>query len=217
MPETIPATSKLTDFWDSAAGQRAFGHPIPDRVIEAYFPSSGKVLDVGCGYGRLTQQLADSGFAVSGTDASQAMLDAAKDNAPACEFRRCTTTLPWEGHTFDVAILVTLLTSVPAEADQRELVGEVFRVLKPGGHVFVSDMPLQWAKRYQTRYAEGLKRYGEYGVFDLPNGGTVRHHQLAYFLDLMSGFEMLLLEPHAVTTMNGNSAQAFRYVGRSGK
>jgi len=210
----VPSTAQLTDFWNHAATQKTFGHPLPEHIVKTYFPPSGSVLDVGCGYGRLTRQLSDAGFGVAGADASPAMLDAAQQAVPDGEFRHCTTTLPWDTQMFDAVILVTLLTSVPAESDQRQLISEVLRVLKPGGHVFVSDMPLQWAGRYQARYAEGLKRYGEYGVFDLPNGGTVRHHALDYFLDIMSDFERVLLEPYGVTTMNGNSAQAFRYVGR---
>lgn len=81
-------------------------------------------------------------------------------------------------------------------------------------YAFVSDMPLQWSRRYLARYADGLNRYGQYGVFDLLEGGTVRHHQLEYFLDVVSEFESLALEPHEVITMNGNCAQAFRYVGQ---
>lgn len=142
MPEKIPATSQLTKFWNCTAGQKEFGHPIPGHIIDEYFPPSGKILDVGCGYGRLARQLSNSGFEVSCVDSSQAMLDAARLIAPACEFQHYTTAFPWKNHTFDVAIFVTLFTSVPAEIEQRKIVDEVFRVLKPGGHVCVSDMPL---------------------------------------------------------------------------
>ena len=75
-------------------------------------------------------------------------------------------------------------------------------------------MPLQWATRYLERYRAGADRYGQYGVFDLPGGGVVRHHELSYFTQLTSGFTPLEMETHDITTMNGNSAQAIRYVGR---
>ncbi|WP_038016224.1 hypothetical protein [Synechococcus sp. PCC 7335] len=38
-----------------------------------------------------------------------------------------------------------------------------------------------------------------------------------YFSQLMRGFDCLELETHEVVTMNGNPAQAIRYVGRCNK
>ena len=64
------------------------------------------------------------------------------------------------------------------------------------------------------RRRNGLDRYGQYGVFDLADGGTVRHHDLNYFMQLMSGFVCLELETHEVETMNENRALAIRYLGR---
>ena len=93
--------------------------------------------------------------------------------------------------------------------------GELKRVLKPGGYLFVSDLPLQWSHDYLARYHQGSKRYGQYGVFDLADGGVVRHHELGYFMQLMSGFKTLEMETHDVITMNGNPAQAVRYLGQS--
>lgn len=214
MVDNIPASSALVNYWDGAVSNKEFGHPLPQSVVEEYFPPGGTVLDAGCGYGRLSMKLADLGFVVSGADISPVMLKQAQKNVPSGDFRCYQNELTWKENTFDVAILVTLLTSVPLASDQRQIVNEIKRVLKPGGYLFVSDMPLQWSSRYTGRYAEGLEKYGEYGVFDLSDGGTVRHHDRGYFMQLMSGFICLGLESHSVTTMNNNQAQAFRYIGQ---
>jgi SAM-dependent methyltransferase len=50
----------------------------------------GLVLELGCGSGLLTRYLTDAGHRVVATDASPAMLDLARDYAPAAEIRRLT-------------------------------------------------------------------------------------------------------------------------------
>jgi len=210
----IPSSSQLVAYWDSIASIKQFRHPLPPQTVEKYFPKGGRVLDVGCGYGRQLKQLSDLGFHVAGTDTSSAMLEKAKETAPDAEFQQCRSDLPWEDNTFEVVLLVTLLTSVPFDLEQRKIVSEVARVLKPGGYVFVSDLPLQWSDKYLERYQAGAKRYGQYGVFDLDDGGTVRHHDMSYFMQLMSSFSCLELATHEVETMNGNLAKAVRFVAQ---
>lgn len=214
MTNSIPSSSQLVAYWDSIASIKKFRHPLPKEIVEKYFPKGGTVLDVGCGYGRQLKQLSEWGFSVAGTDTSSAMLQQAKETAPEAELQQCRSDLPWKDDTFDVVLLVTLLTSVPFDLEQRKIVSEVKRVLKPRGHVFVSDLPLQWSKRYLERYQEGAKRYSQYGVFDLDDGGTVRHHEMGYFMQLMSEFDCLELDTHEVETMNGNEAIAVQYVGQ---
>lgn len=215
MSDAIPGSLQLTDYWNNSATSKVFGHPIPDAVIEAYFPANAKVLDIGCGQGRLSRILADIGFQVSGADTSTAMLAEARNNAPNCEFRQsCEGRLAYGDNAFEVAIAVTLFTSVPSASEQCQLISEIKRILKPGGILFVSDLPLQWTDRYLARYQAGQERYGQYGVFDLENGGVVRHHEQAYFMQLVSDFTPLKMETHEVVTMNGNQAQAFRFVGQ---
>ncbi len=215
MAENIPSSSRLIQYWDANATSKEFKHPIPQPLIDRYFPSGAKVLDVGCGQGRLAGHLAQMGFVVFGTDTSTAMLEQARQNVQGCEFRECCSIrLTYDDGTFDVAIAVTLLTSIPFDLEQRQIMNEIRRVLKPGGCLFISDLPLQWSARYLGRYEAGQKRYGQYGVFDLDDGGVVRHHELGYFMQLVGDFTTLAMETHEVVTMNGNNAQAVRYIGR---
>jgi len=56
-----------------------------------------KILDVGCGTGILTNELAKNGAAVIGTDSSKDMIDAAKSNYPHLIFQvQDATNLPYK-------------------------------------------------------------------------------------------------------------------------
>jgi hypothetical protein len=56
-------------------------------------------------------------------------------------------------------------------------------------------------------------KYGIYGVFDLPEGVTVRHHDPLWIEELTRDFARIGLDSVDVMTMNGNFAKAFQYFG----
>lgn len=51
-------------------------------------PHGSRVLDLGCGNGRLTAQLANAGYNVTGIDASDSMLRLAREEYPALRFEQ---------------------------------------------------------------------------------------------------------------------------------
>jgi ubiquinone/menaquinone biosynthesis C-methylase UbiE len=98
-------------------------------------PLSGlRVLDVACGHGRLTRDLARAGAKVVGVDFSVALLDRARanDSNGICYVQADVTRTPswWDGHPFDGC------TCELAMMDIDELSGAlstVTTVLPPGG------------------------------------------------------------------------------------
>jgi hypothetical protein len=52
------------------------------------------------------------------------------------------------------------------------------------------------------------------GVFDLPEGVTLRHHTAEWIGRLTSRYERLALDDIDVQTMNGHNARGFQYFGR---
>jgi ubiquinone/menaquinone biosynthesis C-methylase UbiE len=105
-----------------------------------------RVLDVGCGPGRLScvfaEQIAPTG-AVDGIDASVEMIKRARSHA---RKRRVAVTfqvafaqdLPFPDATFD-AVGCTLALHHVAQDDQRIAVEEMYRVLKPGGRLLIAE------------------------------------------------------------------------------
>src|SRR6185295_13220085 len=109
----------------------------------------------------------------------------------------------------DAALLFAVLTCVPTNEGQLALIEEIDRVLRPGGLLYISDLWLQTDERNRERYARDEPKYGTYGVFDLPEGVTVRHHDPLWIEMLTRHFETLALDQVQIKTMNGNLAAGF--------
>lgn len=88
---------------------------------------SGKVLDLGCGVGRLMKK----GY--YGVDISEKMLLIAQNRKPDCFFTLCDgRTIPYPESFFDNVYCVLLFQHIPIEA-VKQYTKEVYRVLKKGG------------------------------------------------------------------------------------
>ena len=99
-------------------------------------PAELSFLDVGCGPGETDRFLAGQVGALAGIDVSAAMVEAASARNPAVDYRLANSDgpLPFEAATFDVCFAICVLHHVEPSA-RSDLVGEMARVVKPGGLV----------------------------------------------------------------------------------
>jgi len=86
----------------------------------------------------------------------------------------------------------------------------------PRGLLYISDLWLQDDERNRQRYERGAPGFDRYGVFELPEGVVLRHHDRAWIDDLTRGFERVALEDFTVETMNGHTASGFQWFGTRG-
>jgi SAM-dependent methyltransferase len=107
----------------------------PRMVAAARIGPGQKVLDVACGTGVLTREVArrvgSSGF-VAGVDANPGMLAVAARTSPEIEWRHATAeALPYDDNYFDAVVCQFGLMFFNQQAALREMM----RVLAPGGHL----------------------------------------------------------------------------------
>lgn len=165
-----------TEYWNQVASVKTFNHPIDWYKLQKVIPKNPKILDYGCGHGRLCWEFWRKGFKdVMGVDFSTKMIEVAKNTYPNLDFRIVENSVyPFDNKTFDIVLLFTVLTCVPADEDQLTIVNESYRVLKPGGILYVSDLPLQDDNRNMDRYKKFVSKYGIFGIFELADGGVMR-------------------------------------------
>jgi SAM-dependent methyltransferase len=175
-----------------------------------------RVLDFGCGYARVMEILHQSGYtSLAGVDMSSEMMKRGRALLPHLALRVLTApSLPFPDDTFDAALLFAVLTCIPSDKAQRDVVSELRRVLRPGGILYISDFLLQSDAKNQGRYREYAAKYGAYGVFETADGGVFRHHEVAWIDGLLDGFEVVRTTEFRVTTMDHHQAAAFQIFAR---
>jgi 2-polyprenyl-6-hydroxyphenyl methylase/3-demethylubiquinone-9 3-methyltransferase len=94
------------------------------------------ILDVGCGGGFAANALAREGYQVTGVDLSQSSLEVARkhDSTQTVNYLKADAyKLPFENASFDAVCSLDFLEHVE---DPARAIGEIARVLKPGGQFF---------------------------------------------------------------------------------
>lgn len=103
------------------------------------------VFELGCGSGRYALQLAKNcGCRILGVDVNESGVRTARGLAEAaqvsaeCHFEQCDASkrLPYADHDFDAAFSNDVLCHLPSRV---HILGELFRVLRPGGRLVFSD------------------------------------------------------------------------------
>jgi hypothetical protein len=131
--------------WVRLLAENAFHPGGPDmsrRTAEAMRLTRGaRVLDLGCGVGSTARLLAaEMGLEVVGIDASRANVTRAgkeAGDAPIAFVQADAHRLPFADGSFDGALGECVLSLF---ADQDAVLGEIRRVLRPGGRLGITDM-----------------------------------------------------------------------------
>jgi SAM-dependent methyltransferase len=96
----------------------------------------GRALDAACGTGRHAGHLVALGHGVLGIDITPEMLERARSNVPEASFMHGDLlAVPATGEEFDVVVCGLALSHLE---DVDGAVRELARVLRPGGHMFIS-------------------------------------------------------------------------------
>jgi ubiquinone/menaquinone biosynthesis C-methylase UbiE len=171
-----PVKQQVAAHWDRRAAHfdTDFGHSIAtpaeraawDRIMDLVVGgrSALDALDVGCGTGFLSLELAARGHRVTGIDLAPAMLDMARHKAAEAGFDIRFETgdaeqVPFQAGSFDLVISRHVLWTLP---HPEAAIDDWIRVLRPGARLVVIDgaqydvasaPPRQENARNSTEYA----------------------------------------------------------------
>jgi ubiquinone/menaquinone biosynthesis C-methylase UbiE len=121
----------------------AYGRAKIDRLLDGCFKTlqpGARILDVGCGTGEYVRRANELGFSASGIEPAEAMRQAAIEKNPGSTILDgLATEIPFPDRTFDFVICIEVLRYLHG-ADNRQALREVYRVLKPGGTLFLTTV-----------------------------------------------------------------------------
>jgi ubiquinone/menaquinone biosynthesis C-methylase UbiE len=101
-------------------------------------PAGARILDVGCGTGEYVRRLTELGFQVSGLEPAEAMRQAAIEKNPGSKILDgIATQIPFPDESIDFVICIEVLRYLH-RADVDLALGEMRRILKPGGRMFLT-------------------------------------------------------------------------------
>jgi ubiquinone/menaquinone biosynthesis C-methylase UbiE len=164
---------------DWAEVQEGMVRPLYEAVLDAIGAGAGtRLLDIGCGAGMAAHLAAERSVDISGFDATEALLDIARERTPAGDFRPGDMeTLPFDDDSFDA---VVSFNGVQFAGDPVAALREAGRVTVPGGTVAVAtwgDPERSDAPALMASYRDFLPAPppGTPGPFALAAPGALEH------------------------------------------
>jgi 2-polyprenyl-3-methyl-5-hydroxy-6-metoxy-1,4-benzoquinol methylase len=122
--------------WESPAGKLRWARRV--KMLSSHLKPGMTVLELGCGTGSFTQELARSGADVVAIDVSPELLEIAKANcsAPNVQYQiQNAYSLSYSEGVFDSVVG----SSVLHHLEIKEALRDVYRVLKPAGSIYFTE------------------------------------------------------------------------------
>jgi len=162
-------------WFESSVGRRVWADEERALLRVLQPEPGGRVLDAGCGDGRLLVSLARRDLRVVGVDASVAMLRAARDRAratglPVHLVRAEVGALPFADESFDTVAAVTVLCFV---ADSGPALREMARTVRRGGKLVIGELG-RWSSWAVSRRLEGRLRGGPWRVAEFRSAPALK-------------------------------------------
>ncbi|WP_164874039.1 class I SAM-dependent methyltransferase [Rhodococcus spongiicola] len=136
------------------------------RTLDAMLPRGARVLDAGCGTGRLGAELARRGHRVTAVDLDPVLVAAAREHSELTVHEADLATLDLPGERFDAVVAAGNVMIFVARGTERQILARIAHHLVPGG-IFVAG--------FATDYEYGVDEFD----LDLAAVGMVREYRYA--------------------------------------
>lgn len=171
-------------------------------------PFGSKVLEVGCGPGRVLKYLArKKGIEATGVDINRAAISFAStsyDNQAAIFRVMNGTALKFPDNSFDNVVMVGVLGGVEPEV-RKKLMSEALRVVRPGGTVAVAEFKYNTDPEKLEKYRTAEEITHEHGTRIIKRGDKeliVKHFTEDELIELLSnaGFTAIQTRGESIET-----------------
>ncbi|CAM1355137.1 class I SAM-dependent methyltransferase [Tenacibaculum ascidiaceicola] len=187
------------EYQDKFANNTVYNHSY-DLLLKHMEPTHKNVLDVACGFGKITHYLLNHNptLSVLGIDAAENMVALAKQNNPNASFRVMDCREINSLHQgFDVIIFGFCFPYLTKE-DVLKLIKDAATILHPNGLLYISTMVGDYEKDSRVTSSSDGK-----------NSMFIHYHEPAYLIEALETQEFKILENYTKLYQEGGDADLF--------
>ena len=207
--------------WERFEGDKVVAtSPFSEKIFGFIMPG-GRVLDLGCGNGRISRLIKERGFQTWGMDVNEKAIAFAKasPDLASIEFSvQDAQKTDYEADFFDAVIEQAVLACME-KPDRALVMSEVYRILKPDGVFSIAEFGIREDKK--EKYEIDARITGEYGtrIVRRDDGSeSFRSHNFnKEELDVLvkdAGFEVMDYEHPDFRTFTDNIHPGHQYIVR---
>ena len=184
------------------------------QSVIGYFPTKGKILELGAGQGPDSRFFSKQGFEVTSTDLSECALGISRQNAEKENLEikflelDMEKDLPFEDNSFDV-VYAHLSLHYFTDKRTREIFQEIRRVLKPGGIIAALFNTVDDKETKDQNF-----KIIEEDYYESPEGLRKRFFTVDYVKKITEGFFAVIIADAKGESYKDDIKTLIRFVGR---
>ncbi len=187
------------DQWNEIAEEVNFNLEIDIDRFHKNIPFDSKVLDFGCGYGRVSSLLLNSGYKhITGIDSSANMIERGKREFPELHLDlQEGEVLPYPDNSYNAIVACGVFTCITSHDIRDKQMNELCRILKQNGVLHLVEFCSEPSKLFTA------------------NIGVPMLHSTPLELKKLAGmFQVVSEEVKSANTMGGNPASCYSLFAR---
>jgi SAM-dependent methyltransferase len=171
--------------WNNISSSVDFSISIDVDKIKRCLPIAARILDYGCGYGRISRLLKNAGYMnIIGYDTSLGMIERGRIENPDLDLRHNETyELPEHSESFNAIIVAAVFTSLPDESLRGQVQNEMSRVLNKDGILILSEF-----------LRDDQRQYDDNGCFVSKIGIKMKHFYESEISSMLHGWDIIQFE-----------------------
>lgn len=205
-------------FWSDIGSKKEFTDPFFENKFSSYLEKNSEVIEYGCGYGRILNNLSQAGYKnLKGFDFAPKMIDRGMNAFPHLNLCLISESgkIPLPDQSVDGVILSTVLCCNPDKDVQEKIIAEIYRLLKSNGILYLCEFLITRSEKYLPRYEKYAQPSDKnYGIYCTNENIEVRHHSVQWIFDILRKFDIQWLEQHDDVTMNGNTVRTIHLIAQ---
>lgn len=164
-------SNDLKTIYNSIAEEFSASRVFPWEELQVFIPyieDNFKVLDLGCGNGRLLKVLQESNkkFDYLGLDFADNLIEAAKKQFPDFSFQVADMeSLNLAPQSFDMIFLIASFHHLQTKKARKKVLANIYQALKPDGLLFMTNWDLRQKKYLKNFFNQWWKKRAWNDVF----------------------------------------------------